>query len=54
MKLLTLADIQAELGVGRRMAERLARESGLLLPRIKNGPYIVPRDEFFAWIGGRK
>lgn len=50
MKTMTIKDIQTELGVGRILAERYARQSGLLLPRVKKGPYIVPREAFLSWI----
>lgn len=50
MQTMTIKDIQGELGVGRILAERYARQSGLLLPRVRKGPYIVPREPFLAWI----
>lgn len=54
METMTIKDIQRVLGVGRDLAERLARESGLLLPRVKRGMYLVPREAFLAWIGGKR
>ena len=49
MALMSIADIQKELGVGRRLAERYAILSGACLPRIKGGPYKVRRDLFTKW-----
>ena len=49
---MTIAEIQKELGIGRPLAERYVRESGLALPRKKRGQYRVPRAAFLAWIGG--
>lgn len=49
MALMSIADIQRELGVGRRLAERYAIESGACLPRRKGGPYKVRRDVFIKW-----
>lgn len=42
---ITIAEIQQTLGVGRILAERYARESGAVLPRVKNGEYKVRRKE---------
>lgn len=49
MSLMSIADIQKELGVGRRLAERYAVLSGACLPRMKGGPYKVRRDLFIKW-----
>lgn len=49
MSLMSIADIQKELGVGRRLAERYAIMSGACLPRTKGGPYKVRRDVFTKW-----
>jgi len=55
MAIMSIADIQKELGVGRRLAERYARESGALLPRTKGGPYKVRREAFINWfLGGKR
>ncbi|MCR5010527.1 MAG: hypothetical protein K6A91_06285 [Clostridia bacterium] len=55
MALMSIADIQKELGVGRRLAERYAIESGACLPRCKGGPYKVRRDLFVKWyLGGKR
>jgi len=55
MAIMSIADIQKELGVGRRLAERYARESGALLPRTKGGPYKVRRNVFINWyLGGKR
>lgn len=48
-KVMTISDIQKECGVGRRTAERYARESGATLPRVKGGPYKVRREQFTEW-----
>lgn len=47
--IMTIEEIQQELGIGRKLAERYARESGALLPRVKNGPYKVRRVVFTEW-----
>lgn len=52
MALMSIADIQKELGVGRRLAERYAIESGACLPRVKGGPYKVRKDLFTKWYFG--
>lgn len=54
MSTMSIADIQRELGVGRRLAERYAIESGACLPRRKGGPYIVRRDVFIEWFSRGK
>lgn len=46
---MSIADIQKEIGVGRRTAERYAIESGACLPRVKGGPYRVRRELFTRW-----
>lgn len=51
---ITIAEIQQSLGVGRILAERYARESGAVLPRVKNGEYKVRREKFEAWLKGEK
>lgn len=48
--IITIAEIQKELGVGRTTAERYARESGALLPRVKNGEYKVRKQVFWDWL----
>ena len=53
-KLLTVKEIMTLLGIGRPLAERYIRESGLALPRANRGQYKVPRAEFLAWIGGNR
>ena len=52
MQLLTIKDIMKMLGVGRATAERYARECGLALPRVKNGPYLARRTAFEAYMEG--
>lgn len=47
--IMSIRDIQRELGIGRELAERYARESGALLPRVKGGPYKVRRVIFTEW-----
>ena len=47
--IMTIEEIQTTLGIGRKLAERYARESGALLPRVKNGPYKVRREVFTEW-----
>ena len=54
METMTIKEIQQKLGIGRDLAERYVRESGLLLPRVKRGMYLVPKDAFLAWIGGKR
>ena len=46
---LTLRDVMNLMGVGRRRAEQYARESGALLPRVRNGEYRLRREQFLAW-----
>lgn len=50
--IMTLAEIQQELRIGRKLAERYARESGALLPRVKGGEYKVRRYQFTKWFNG--
>lgn len=54
METMNLKDIQQALGIGRRLAERYVRESGLVLPRPKRGPYLVPRKAFLTWMEGAR
>ena len=54
METLTIRDIMQMCGVGRRTAERYARESGALLPRVKNGEYRIKRQAFLTWIRGEQ
>lgn len=54
MALMSIADIQRELGVGRRLAERYAILSGACMPRVKGGPYKVRRDQFIEWYRGAR
>lgn len=49
---ITIAEIMRRWCVGRQMAERLARESGTLLPRVKNGPYLARRKAFEEYMEG--
>lgn len=51
-KPITIAEVQRRYGVGRQTAERLARESGALLPRVKNAPYLLRRGAFEAFMEG--
>ena len=46
----TISEIQEALGVGRRTAERYARESGALLPRVKGGAYKIRKQAFWDWL----
>jgi hypothetical protein len=52
--IMKISDIQRELGIGRDLAERYARESGALLPRVKGGPYMVRRHIFTEWFNKEK
>lgn len=52
--IMSIRDIQRELGIGRELAERYARESGALLPRVKGGPYKVRRFIFTDWFNKEK
>lgn len=49
---ITIAEIMRRWCVGRQMAERLVRESGTLLPRVKNGPYLARRTAFEEYMEG--
>lgn len=49
METITLKQLMDELAVGRILAERYARESGALLPRVKNGPYYIKKEAFYEW-----
>lgn len=49
---ITIAEIMHRWRVGRQTAERFARESGALLPRVKNGPYLARRAAFEAYMEG--
>lgn len=49
---ITLSEIQRDLGIGRTLAERYARESGALLPRAKGGRYVISRKKWNAWLKG--
>ena len=52
MDIMTIKDIQRGLGVGRILAERLARESGALLPRTTKGRYLLRRKQFEKFMEG--
>ena len=52
MHTMTIQDIQKELGVGRVLAERYARQSGAILPRQKRKKYIIDREKFLDWFKG--
>lgn len=41
-------------GVGRVLAERYAKECGLALPRLKGGPWKIPKEAFIRWLEERK
>lgn len=45
-----IPEIQAYLGCGRPLAERYARDSGALLPRVKGGAYKIKKKVFCDWL----
>lgn len=47
---MTLSDVMKETGLTRKMATRLLNDpSAPTLPRVKNSPFLVPRQAFWNW-----
>ena len=53
-KLITPKWVMEQYGVGRTLAERYLRESGLVLPRAKGGNIYADREEFVRYMTRRK
>ena len=47
---MTLRDVMRETGLSRKQATRLLNDpSAPILPRVKNSPFLVPRQAFWKW-----
>lgn len=52
---MTLTDVMLETGLTRKQATRLLNDpSAPILPRVKNSPFLVPRQAFWEWYRNAK
>ena len=49
--IMSLSDVMKECGLTRKQATRLLNHpTAPVLPRVKNSPFLVPRQAFYQWL----